>query len=318
MAILHKTRRLAIVTFVGLTVSSTGQIKVPPYPYEAANYVSGRHADTFRIFPSKGNAITIALPFRIHRATFGPDGKSIYGIIADSQRSVGDQPGLSKVEFNPIRATAIPGTVGFLIQSFAFSSHQDKLVISGNLHASCGVFEIQLPDGKTRQVLTYDCHNVWDWIHLSMSPNGEQAIATVGSNFEHEVHLELIDLVHGTTKSLGREFTLGVWSPDGKWIVVRDSEPRDKLFLIDAVDFSRRRDLGGGVVEVPTWSPDSRYLLLWKGYLLRCGMDLDGLADSACTLETVDIQTGKRSTIRSSMCQITGGSTGWVSSEIQR
>jgi hypothetical protein len=306
------------MAFVGLTVSSLGQIKVPPYPYEAANYVCGRPADTFRIFPSKGNAITIALPFRILRATFGPDGKSIYGIIADSQRRIGDQPGLSKVEFNPIRATAIPATSEFLIKSFAVSSHQDKLVISGNLHASCGVFEIQLPDGKTRQVLTYDCHNVWDWIHLSMSPNGEQVIATVGSNIEHEVHLELIDLVHGTTKALGREFTLGVWSPDGKWIVVRDSEPRDKLFLIDAVDFSRRRNLGGGVVEVPTWSPDSRYLLLWKEYLFRCGMDLGGLADRPSTLETLDIQTGRRSTIRSSMCQITGGSTGWVSSEIQR
>lgn len=307
------------MAFVGFTVSSTAQVTVSPYPYEVANYFPGPHGDTLRIFPSKGNAITIALPFRIKQATFGPDGKSIYGIIVDRHKNVGlDQPSLSKVEFNPIRATAIPGTSGFLIKSFAFSSHQDKLVISGNLHASCGVFEIQLPDGKIRQVLTYDCHNAWDWIHLSMSPNGEQVIATVGSNFEHEVHLELIDLVHGTTKSLGREFTLGVWSPDGKWIVVRDSEPRDKLFLIDAVDFSRRRDLGGGVVEVPTWSPDARYLLLWKGYLFRCGMDLGGLEDRPCTLETVDIQTGKRSTIRSSMCQITGGSTGWVSSEIAR
>lgn len=301
------------MAFVGLTVSSTGQIKVSPYPYEAANYVSGRHADDLRIFPSKGNAITIAMPLRILRATFGPDGKSIYGIVADSHRSVGDQPGLSKVEFNPIRASAIPATSGFLIRSFALSSHQDKLVISGNLHASCGVFEIQLPDGKTRQVLTYDCHNVGDWTHLSMSPNGEQVIATVGSNIGHELHLELIDLVHGTTKSVGPQFSLGVWSPDGQWIVVRESGPRD-----DAVDFSRRRDLGGGVVEVPTWSPDSRYLLLWKGYLFRCGMDLGGLEDRPCTLETVDIQTGKRSTIRSSMCQITGGSTGWVSSEIQR
>ena len=307
------------MAFVGLTVSSTAQVKVSRYPYEVANYFSGPHADTLRIFPSKGNAITIALPFRITEATFGSDGKSIYGMI-DSHKNVGlDQPSLSKVEFNPIRASPIPGTNGFIVKSFGFSSSQDKLVISGNLqHTNCGVFEILLPAGKVSQVLTYDCRNVWDWNNISVSPNGEQAIATVGSNIEHELHLELIDLMHGTTRSLGNEFSLGVWSPDGKWIVVRESVPRDSLFLIDAVDFSRRRNLGGGVVLVPTWSPDSRYLLLWKGYLFRCGMDLGGLEDRPSTLETLDIQTGKRSTIRSSMCQITGGSTGWVSSEIAR
>jgi hypothetical protein len=298
------------MAFVGLTVSSTGQIKVLPQ-YEVANYLSGPHSDALRIFPSKGNAITIPLPFRVRKATFGPDGKSMYGMIAD-------QPGLSKVEFNPTRASPVPGTNGFIVKSLGFSSRQDKLVISGNLrHANCGVFEILLPQGKTRQVLAYDCSNLWDWNYLTVSPNGEQVIATVGSNIEHELHLELIDLVHGTTKSLGGEFCLGVWSPDGKWIVVRESGPRDKLFLIDAVDFSRRRDLGGGVILEQTWSPDSRYLLLWKG-LFRCGMDLSGLEDRPSALETLDIQTGKRSTIGSSMCQITGGSTGWVSSEIAR
>jgi hypothetical protein len=44
--------------------------------YEVANYLSGPHSDALRIFPSKGNAITIPLPFRVRKATFGPDGKS--------------------------------------------------------------------------------------------------------------------------------------------------------------------------------------------------------------------------------------------------
>jgi hypothetical protein len=297
---------LAAMAFVELTVSSIGQIKVSPYPYEGANYVSSPQSDALRIFPSKRNAITIAFPFRLRTEMFGPDGKSIYGIIIADRKTndARDQSGLSKVEFNPIRVSPVPGTIGLNIRSFAVSSRQDRLVVSGNLHnANCGVFEILLPDGKIRQVLSYDCHNLWDWVDLSLSPNGEQAVATVGSNIDHDLHLELIDLVHGTTKSLGDEFCLGAWSPDGKWIVVRKSGPRDELSLLDAVDFSRRRALGGVVVLAPEWSPDSRYILVWSGSLFRCGLyaDLDGPS----TLQTLDIQTGKRSTIQSSRCQIT-------------
>jgi WD40-like Beta Propeller Repeat len=317
-----KMRRLLATTALGgLIASSTGQIKVFPYPYEVAEYVAGSHSHELRIFPSKGQAVTIALPFRVERATFGPDGKSVYGIIVDSQKDVGrDRPGLSRIEFNPTRATPVPGTSGFIIKSFAISTRQDKLVISGNLEHTdgrrCGVFEILIRDGNFRQVLSSDCQDQWSWDHLSLSPNGEQAIASVSRNITHEFHLELIDLVHGTTKSLGSEFWMGVWSPDGKWIAARESGRRDKLFLLDAVSFSRQRALGGAIVLVPAWSPDSRYLLLWKEYLFRCGIYPD--LEPPATLETLDTQTGKRSAIRSSQCQITGGPTGWVSREIAR
>jgi hypothetical protein len=303
------------MALTGLMTPSTGQVKVIPYEYEGADYLSGPHSDALRVFPSKGDPITIALPFYIREATFGPDGKSIYGIIADRKSTVvPDRLGISKVDFNPIRANLIPGTRGFVIHSFAISPRQNKIAISGNLQTAdgrrCGVFEILIPEGNVRQVLNGDCHDQWFWDYLSLSPSGEQAIAS------HDRHLELLSLVQGTTRSLGNEFEAGIWSPDGKWIAARESGNRDRLWLIDAANFASRRSLGGGVVLMPQWSPDSRYLLLWKDYIFRCGFYLD--VDPPSTLEILDIRSGKRTTIRSSRCQIGNGPTGWISDEISK
>lgn len=213
-----RTRR-SLATLVLVALPATGQIKVPPYPYEVASYLDGRqHA--LRIFPSKGNAVTIDLPFHLYNVTFAPDGKSLYGIVAESVQSniERDQPGLSRIEFNPIRVSSVLGTSGFTIRSYAFSSRQDSLVISGSVSKAnerrCGVFQ-----------------PTWD--NLSLSSDGEEAIATTGSNKDHGLHLEQIDLVHGTTKSLGDEFWIGVWSPDGKWIVAREKSPRGRQDLFD-------------------------------------------------------------------------------------
>jgi hypothetical protein len=303
-----KTRGLlAAMAFSGLAVSSAGQIKLVAYPYRAANY--GRNE--LRIFPSAGDVVTITLPFHIGRAIFGPDGRSLFGINEAGPDGV--IPSLLKVEFNPTRLSPVPGTTGFVIKSFAFSARQDKLVISGKRTEAnrCGVFEILLPAGNVKQILNSDCGYQWAWDDLSMSPDGGQAVATVGSNRDHDLHLELIDLVHGTTKRLSKEFEFGVWSPDGKWIAMLGSR---KISLLDAHDFRKRRALGRTSSIRPAWSPDSRYLLLWKFHLFRCGFSLD--VDAPATLVTLDIESRKRSTIRSSQCQLTVGSTGWLSSDI--
>lgn len=304
-----KTLRILATMGVVVIVPLTGQIKLSPYPYEAASYVSQPHSHSLKIFPSKGNAVTIVLPY-VDGLTFAPDGKSLYGFVREDPF----RAGLSKIEFNPTRITTVPGSQSLIIQTFAISSRQDKLVASGNLrdeHGNrCGLFEISIPSGSIRQILNSDCRESWDCQNLSLSPSGEEAIAGIGSHVSHEFHFERIDLARGTTKSLDDQFSLGVWSPDGKWIVARERSRRDKLFLVDAMSFSRQRDLGGAIVLKPAWSPDSRYLLLWNSSL-RCG-----IVEASSTLETLDIQTGKRSTIRSSQCQITSGPTGWVSSEI--
>jgi WD40-like Beta Propeller Repeat len=291
----------------GLLIVSALRSQVLPAQYQSANFQFGIRSDTLTIFPAVGKPIKIELPFRRWRnATFAPDGKSIYAINYTDQR----EENISKSEFNPMRVTVIPGSDGFLITSFAISSRQDKLIISGSRQDTngrrCGIFAVPMPDGNVKQILASDCANRWTWDDLSLSPSGEQAVATVGSNANHDLHLELLDLLHGTTKPIGSDVYLGVWSPDGKWIAARKNSDRDKLFLIDAHDFTRRREVGAAHVLVPAWSPDSSYLLLWK----ECGF-FPGL-DSPATLEKLDIGTGVRTTIRSSHCQIYHGFTGWV------
>jgi Tol biopolymer transport system component len=143
------------------------------------------------------------------------------------------------------------------------------------------------------------------WYDLSLSPNGEQAVA------ERNGRLEVIDLVHGTIKSLGG-FREATWSPDGQRIAAIEDSKRQRLFLIDPTTSSRRRILSYCPIR-PTWSPDSRYILLQKWYLFRCGFSLD--VEGPATLQTLDVKTGKKSTIRSSKCEVQGV-TGWVSREL--
>jgi Tol biopolymer transport system component len=310
---------LTVIASLGLGACSTERTEMAASPYRAANYLPagyGSDRDALKLFPSEGTAVTITLPFRLSGVMFAADGKSVYGVNTSGENGIYQNlPGLSRIGFNPTRIAPVPGTAPFLITTFAVSAREDKLVISGSRSGpdagGCGVFEIALPAGNVRQVLKSDC----SWDMLSLSPDGVQAIARVGSNTDHDLRLELIDLIRGTTKSLASGFWIGVWSPDGKWIAALGNGDH-KIFLMDAHDLSKRRLLGTTAIRQPEWSPDSRYLLLRKYALFKCGFYID--IDPPATLEMLDIRTGKRSTIRSSDCQLQFGSTGWVSKEIAK
>jgi hypothetical protein len=120
----------------------------------------------------------------------------------------------------------------------------------------------------------------------------------------------LIDLARGATKSLG-DLGRATWSPDGKWIAAIEWK-RKRLILLDANDFSHRRDLGSTVSAA--WSPDSRYLLTWKWHFLKCGIGID--VEPPASLEVLEVASGKRSLIRSSQCQLIAGPIGWFASDI--
>ena len=314
---------LASALVIGLTTSCTEQVaRVAPGRYAAAFYATGVGitGDAVKVFPFEGNVVTIALPFCLSRPTFGSDGRSVYGANATCHLGVVQETGgLSKVEFNPTRLVPVPGTAPFRIWSFAFSARGNNLVIAayrGDANgARCGVFEILLPTGVVKQVLSSDCSGRSFWDALSLSPEGDLAIATVGGNRDDRPHLELIDLVHATTKPISGEVQQGVWSPDGKWIAAF-AYRNTRISLIDAGDFSKRTDLGSAPWIKPDWSPDSRYLLLWKYQLFRCGVFLD--VDGPATLEMLDIKSGERSTIPGTECQVEQGSTGWVDTELVR
>jgi len=162
-------------------------------------------------------------------------------------------------------------------------------------------------------VLCSNCNDQKMWGALSLSPNGDLALAEADYVGDNGTHLELVNLVHATTKPVSGEVEQGAWSPDGRWIAAL-SHRNSRLFLIDARDFSKRADLGSAPWRRPDWSPDSRYLLLWKYQLFRCGVFLD--VDGPATLEMLDIQSGRRSTIPNSQCRVEHGWSGWISGEI--
>jgi hypothetical protein len=216
----------------------TPVLKVVPSSWAAANYDPVGDADVLTIFPTDGKLVMFTLPFRLREVAFAPDGRSLYGInVTNRDGVVRETGGLSKAEFNPMRLTPVPGTTPYGVSSFAVSANQDRVVISGyrmdSNGGSCGLFEILLPAGDVRPVLTSDCLHWSSRERISLSPNGEQAVAMVGSS-RVNLHMELVDLVHGTTRPLFSDIWGGVWSPDGKWIAgTRDND----LWLIERTIF---------------------------------------------------------------------------------
>lgn len=288
------------------------------YPYSPAVLTT----QGLRVFPFDGKVFTIPVPF-VARVDASFDGRFLYG---HSQSA----PPVSRIELNPTRTALVRVGDRFdSILSLAVSRSEEMLVIAGHLRGTplegCSLYEIQLANGRV-QPLMHSASCVGD---LSLSPSGEQAAGRVNGR------LALIDLAHGATTFLGESMWKGAWSPDGKWIaalVLGKAEP-SKTVLIDATDLSRRRDLGGTADTEAVWSPDSRYILhsqprtgslLWTYFqvlLYQLGVKLNTCEQryAVLFLEVIDVQTGKRSTIRDSDCNFEpGGSLVWVSDRIGR
>lgn len=256
------------------------------------------------VFPLEGKAFAIPLPFPLGAFTYSPDGKALYASAGWDPGETGGPAGLLRIDFNPIRTRVIPGSLALGVGRLAISAHQDKIIVSGAYRpgedVACGVFELSLPDGNVRQILRQpDCHPASSWSYLSLSPDGQRAVAT------HNHRLELIDLVDATTKSLGDKLLMATWSPDGKWLAALENGGRERTILMDASNFIRRRILETSDLK---WSPDSRYLLGWKKHDL-CGPDFG-------TLQMIDIESGRTTTIKSSTCKVNQNSIGWLSSEL--
>jgi hypothetical protein len=295
--------------------------------YRAAFYSSGAaftDEQSLVVFPFDGEAFSIHLPTALGRFAFTKDGKILYAEArawrpnrrnSSSYPDVASSPSLYKVEFNPTRTSPVPASAGLgPLFSIAVSQRQDKIVVSGKYehteNVECGLFEISLLDGRVRKVLDNpECllpgssGYLAAWLTISLSPDGQRAVATRKS------HLELINLTRATVKDLGDGFVKAAWSPDGKWIAALKDQGNDqwKTMLMDTSTFEVRRALGNSDVE---WSPDSRYLL--------AGKPDDQCENGLGTLETVDIESGRRTTIASSKCKINEVTTAWVSRGIAK
>jgi WD40 repeat protein len=295
---------LIVIAVVEFAASCQAPGQPVSYPYRAAIYMSvAGVSQDLEVFPFDREAFRIPMPFPLDAFAYSPDGKALYAAVMSLGPGRPRTPGLFKIEFNPTRVSLVPGSAVLGFNSLAVSARQDKIFVAGGRRGTpCGIFELSLPAGDVRTIVDDSSCNpmspLSSWSYLSLSPDGVRATA-LGNH-----HLELIDLVHGKVTVLPDDLTIGAWSPDGKWLAAVGSKS-DKTILLDARTLIRRRAIGSTDLR---WSPDSRYLLARKGGL-ACGPEIG-------TLEIVDIESGKRTEIKSSRCQIDTSTTGWVSSGI--
>ena len=292
---------LGIVIIVAVYASRRVSEHHQPYRYCGA-FVTGT---TLVVFPFNASRETrIPLPFAPGRLTYGPDGKSLYS--ASMHWDVA--PYLYRVDLNSGGMTPVPALSGFAMNSLAISRDGATALISGQYKAStqCGIFEAGITSDSVRKIaLTEapDCTYEDSWRNLSLSPDARFAVA------ERHGEIGLIDLAQGNVKSLGNGWQ-AAWSPDGKWIAISDHLSESDITLLSAGDLSVERRFAGGDTPGLAWSPDSRYLLMWKSCLLSLGY--------FGTLETVDIQSGRMQAIRSSRCAVNLTTEGWVSEDVIR
>jgi hypothetical protein len=290
----------------------------PNPEYRVATYASDGFGVNSRlvIFPSDRKEFSIPFPLALGYIVYGASGQSLY---ANAFKRIGAKtitplPGLFKIELNPVRVNAILGLGVFDgIDRFAVSRREDKILFAGSRSEAgvrtCGIFELNLPDGSLRPVIqTTDCRAGYPWRVFDISPSALKALISA------DRRLALLDLIDGKVTPLGSELWVGAYSPDGKWIAALELGPpgRSRTILLDPEDFSRRRDLGGSNDDEVVWSPDSRFLL-HAVYRPACP------SQNALALETLDIETGKRFTLKNSICNVgSGRDMGWVSSKVGR
>jgi hypothetical protein len=275
------------------------------YPYDAAWYSSGRRSTggkSLAVFPFRSEAFRIGLPFEFGRVAYGPDGKALYAQIRNEPNAPDwprlYRPGLFRIDLHSLGVSPVLGSLDLGINGLAISRDEGTVIVSGGVgmgsDASCGIYEISR--GKaTLLIENPKCGYVDSWTDLSIAPDGSRVLAT------RNRRLEIIDLIQKTSRPLGGNLLYGTWSPDGNWIAAVDSG-ETHVVLLDTDGLAPKKVLK--TVDV-RWSPDSRYLLAWKGHLL-CG-------PYSGTLEATNITTAKTSIIKSSSCRVNQSTIGWVS-----
>ncbi len=275
--------------------------------FNAAWIHPGDHGLQLTLFPTTGPEIAIPLPEGLLGGltigAFGPDGNAFY---------VPSRDGVRKIELKPRRQSIVPGTAGIgSIWHLTALQSSGILFVSGIASTPQGTeydtFKID-PDAETPRKLHTGAFPECGGGGGEVSPDGRQVLGYTGGD------LCVIDLLSGTGKAvlglkgLTRDDVTWkgqvAWSPDGQWIAAAlDHE----IILIDAKNPSKRKRLGSSGDGRVVWSRDSKNLLLLASQA-RCFLTF-GYFES---LETLNIESGKRSVIKNSRCNISGGWIGWI------
>jgi hypothetical protein len=264
------------------------------------------------VFPNVGREITIPLPQGLSSSitvnAFSPEGDAIY--VQDS--TLGGLDGIRKVEFKPARQSIVNGTAGLgSIWHLTVLRPSGSIFISGIANtlrgAECGTFEVDQNGGGLRRLLAGaypECGGGGG----AVSPDGKQVLGYSGGK------LCMIDLAGGALQAikgldgLSRADVMWkkqvTWSPDGHWIIV-SADPK-RLVLIDTRSPFKQKKLGPLADGAAVAAPDAKRLLVLKSQA-HCSLAL-----YFQSLETIDIETGVRSVIKSSQCKLSGGFFGWI------
>jgi len=261
------------------------------------------------VFPFDGSEVRIDLPATVGGMTFSADGRTIYGIVGPN----GGPGRLAAIAINPSRVSPLPHSDEFdnYFNSLTVNATGDKAVISAmygqNGIQGCGLFELDITKGSVEKIidnLGSGCGYLSSWSHLSISLDGSRVVGT-----SRKGQIGVVNLSARKVEKLwpGTEAS---WSPDGKWIAALSFTDPMKITLMRASDLSTQRELGDDATTQLQWSPDSRYLLLFNFGLCGLGTGYVG------TLETLDIETGRRQPIESSKCRVDRATAGWVSDDV--
>jgi hypothetical protein len=252
------------------------------------------------LFPSTGSPLKIDLPKSVRTAqvvrTYG-DGKSIY-----TTTSLAAPQGITKIEFNPVRESIVPGSETFLRVSFLTTMPDGNLRVSGCRkdleQAACGVFEIDPASGKARLIASLVAQRQY----RDISPDGKRALVYDGDVIKREpLRAGVVDLASGIAQPL-KGVESGSWSPDGRWLVVLRKK---HLELLDSNTLIPIRSLGAAK-SMGIWSPDSKLILSVRSRI-SCSLTLYGES-----LSVLDVEKGERKLIDSSRCQWAGGPITWI------
>ncbi len=304
-----------VIIIVGSALVMTGQ-QPPgdsePCRFNAAFYPSGltfRGPSALLVFPCVGRAVSVRLPLSLSALAYSPDGTFLVASGLSLPPKT-EYAGLLKIEFNPVRLTPISGSTEVGAVSLSIPASQDRVFIAGSRRQRAGsvrgIFEIGLSNGDVRTVVLDERFVPMafaGWTDLSLAPDGLHAFA------RHSNRLELLNLRSGAAEPF-EEFWIATWSPDGKYVAALQNRTHPSILLLDAQDFARRKNLGPTDGARIVWSSDSRYLLAQK--LDHCG----AYSEDYGTLEMIDVQTGTRRAIDTSVCRVYAPTFGWVATEV--
>jgi len=270
-------------------------------------YFESGNPPRLTLFPIEGPEMPVSLraavPTNLRIVRFSPDGKAIYGQRTEPlNRSIG----IDKIEFQPTRDSLIPGSIGTgELSCLTVSQTSGRIIAAGWswTHNQGGIFEIA-PGTATSRPLAAGSPSLCGGPGGLLSPDEKQAVVKAGKQ------LGLLNVETRAARTLkGTSVDMQcAWSPNGQWIAgVRNGQ----ITLIGAEENTPGpRNLGASGDGPVQWSPDSKFLLLRKSQL-SCIPSLYGES-----LEVIDVETGKRTPIRSTHCRILSGAYGWIDRDV--